>query len=401
MAFQLEEEYNGNLPVIKVIGVGGGGGNAVNRMVDSGVQSVEFIAVNTDDHVLQMSKANRKVHIGEKLTHGKGAGSQPAIGERAAKENIDEIQAILKDTDMVFITAGMGGGTGTGAAPVVAAAAKEMGILTVAIVSKPFAFEGKHRMRQAEAGIEELRKNVDSLVIVPNEHLKKLENVGSITLKNAFSVADDVLRQGVQSISDLILVPGLVNLDFADVTAVMADAGLAHMGVGVASGDNKAEEAALKAISSPLLETSIEGAKGLVVNITASENVGLEEIDKASTLITSKADEDANIIWGAALRDDMEDQIQITVIATGFGDSAPIPGIKPRVTSRPAAPVSRTVVDEKPVNANVTAASPERRTVEINIDKQPTAAAEEPKRAAAPVDEDDAFFQIMKMFNND
>lgn len=400
MAFQLEEEYNGNLPVIKVIGVGGGGGNAVNRMVDSGVQSVEFIAVNTDDHVLQMSKANRKVHIGEKLTHGKGAGSQPAIGEKAAKENIDEIKAILKDTDMVFITAGMGGGTGTGAAPVVAAAAKEMGILTVAIVSKPFAFEGKHRMRQAEAGIEELRKNVDSLVIVPNEHLKKLENVGTITLKNAFSVADDVLRQGVQSISDLILVPGLVNLDFADVTAVMADAGLAHMGVGYASGENKAEEAALKAISSPLLETSIEGAKGLVVNITASENVGLEEIDKASTLITSKADEDANIIWGAALRDDMEDQIQITVIATGFGDSAPIPGIKPRITARPNS--SRTVIEEKPVNASVTAAAPERRTVEINIDKQPAAAvSEEPKKTAEPVDEDDAFFQIMKMFNND
>ena len=405
MAFQLEEEMNGNLPVIKVIGVGGGGGNAVNRMVESGVSSVEFIAINTDDHVLQMSRANQTIHIGEKLTHGKGAGSQPAIGEKAAMESEDEIKAILKDTDMVFITAGMGGGTGTGAAPIVAKAAKEMGILTVAIVTKPFAFEGKHRMKQAEAGIDELRRNVDSLVVVPNERLKNLDNLPQITLKNAFSIADDVLKQGVQSISDLILVPGLVNLDFADVTAVMANAGLAHMGVGVAE---DAEKAAELAISSPLLETTIEGAKGLVVNITASENVGLEEIDKASTLITSKADEDANIIWGAALREDMDDKIQITVIATGFGVDDPIPGTRPRAEvnpaanavyrpARPSAPVQTKAVPEKTAS-NV----PERRTVEININKQPAPApSAEPKKTAAPVDEDDAFFQIMKMFNDD
>ncbi len=398
MAFQLEEEFNGNLPVIKVIGVGGGGGNAVNRMVDSGVQSVEFISINTDDHVLQMSKANQKIHIGEKLTHGKGAGSQPAIGEKAAMENSDEIAAVLKDTDMVFITAGMGGGTGTGAAPIVAKIAKEMGILTVAIVTKPFAFEGRHRMQQAEAGIEELRQNVDSLVIVPNERLKKLDDLPTLTLKNAFSIADDVLKQGVQSISDLILVPGLVNLDFADVTAVMADAGLAHMGVGVATGEGKAETAAIKAISSPLLETTIEGAKGLVVNITASPDVGLEEIDKASTLITSKADEDANIIWGAALKDDMQDKIQITVIATGFGSDAPIPGTQPKAEAKPAA-ASPAVNMAKAVPAKTTTNVPERRTVEISMNKP--AAAPQPKKSAAPVDEDDAFFQIMKMFNDD
>ncbi len=409
MAFQLEEEFNGNLPVIKVIGVGGGGGNAVNRMVDSGVASVEFISINTDDHVLQMSKANQKIHIGEKLTHGKGAGSQPAIGEKAATENEDEIAAVLKDTDMVFITAGMGGGTGTGAAPIVARIAKNMGILTVAIVTKPFAFEGKHRMQQAEAGIEELRKNVDSLVIVPNERLKKLDDLPTLTLKNAFSIADDVLKQGVQSISDLILVPGLVNLDFADVTAVMADAGLAHMGVGVATGDDKAETAAIKAISSPLLETTIEGAKGLVVNITASPDVGLEEIDKASTLITSKADEDANIIWGAALRDDMQDKIQITVIATGFGTDAPVPGTQPRTEKKNNAPVIEKTVEETkteettaeaPVQQEKTAsAEPERRTVEINVNK--TAEPSAPRKNVPPVDEDDAFFQIMKMFNDD
>ena len=407
MAFQLEEEFNGNLPVIKVIGVGGGGGNAVNRMVDSGVQSVEFIAINTDDHVLQLSKANQKIHIGEKLTRGKGAGSHPEIGEKAALENSEEIEKVLKDTDMVFITAGMGGGTGTGAAPVVAKIAKDLGILTVAIVTKPFAFEGNHRMKQAEAGIEELRQNVDSLVIVPNERLKNLDDLPNITFKNAFAVADDVLKQGIQSISDLILVPGLVNLDFADVTAVMADAGLAHMGVGTATGTDKAEAAAIKAISSPLLETTIEGAKGLVVNITASPDVGLEEIDKASTLITSKADPDANIIWGAALRDDMNDKISITVIATGFGVDDPIPGTKPRreeTVSRVTTQKQAEKPADKTVHAKTVAEAPERRTVEINVTK-PAAPAEpkverEPKKAA-PVEDDDAFFQILQMFNED
>ncbi len=400
MAFQLEEEYNGNLPVIKVIGVGGGGGNAVNRMVNSNVQSVEFIAINTDDHVLQTSKANQKIHIGEKLTHGKGAGSQPAIGEKAAIENADEIAAALKDTDMVFITAGMGGGTGTGAAPVVAKIAKELGILTVAIVTKPFAFEGKHRMKQAEAGIEALRQEVDSLVIVPNERLKCVSEE-RITLKNAFEVADDVLRQGVQSISDLILIPGLVNLDFADVTAVMAEAGLAHMGVGTATGKDKAAEAANKAISSPLLETSIEGAKGLVVNITASSDIGLDEIDIASTMITEKADEDANIIWGAVLSDELEDEIRVTVIATGFGDEEQKPAPK-RSVSVSSAPLIKT---EK----RTTSFQPQRTTVEAKTpepeksvpDAAVAAPAAAPTKTSSSVDDDDTFFDIMQIFSKE
>ncbi len=398
MGFQLEEEYNGNLPVIKVIGVGGGGGNAVNRMVNSGVKSVEFIAINTDDHVLQTSKANQKIHIGEKLTHGKGAGSQPAIGEKAAIENADEIAAAMKDTDMVFITAGMGGGTGTGAAPVVAKIAKELGILTVAIVTKPFAFEGKHRMQQAEAGIEELRDQVDSLVIVPNEKLKNVSEQ-RITLKNAFEVADDVLRQGVQSISDLILIPGLVNLDFADVTAVMANAGLAHMGVGYATGKDKAVEAAQAAISSPLLETTIQGAKGLVVNITASQDIGLDEIDMASSMITQQADEDANIIWGAVLDENMEDEIRVTVIATGFGDEDRTANPKPAVSARRSA-VSK-------MEGSLLSKQPQRTTIEVTTAPKaaPKAAAPAPaapkKSTRTSVDDDDTFFDIMQIFSKD
>ena len=386
MGFQLEEEYNGNLPVIKVIGVGGGGGNAVNRMVNSNVKSVEFIAINTDDHVLQTSKANQKIHIGEKLTHGKGAGSQPAIGEKAAIENADEIAAALKDTDMVFITAGMGGGTGTGAAPVVAKIAKELGILTVAIVTKPFAFEGKHRMQQAEAGINELRQQVDSLVIVPNERLKCVSEE-RITLKNAFEVADDVLRQGVQSISDLILIPGLVNLDFADVTAVMANAGLAHMGVGSATGKEKAAEAAKKAISSPLLETTIAGAKGLVVNITASQDIGLDEIDIASSMITEQADEDANIIWGAVLDENMEDEIRVTVIATGFGDDVPV---------TESSLDQKTFVKPEP---KTSFSQPQRTTVEVSKPAQP--AQNQTKKTPTSVDDDDTFFDIMQIFSKE
>lgn len=380
MAFELEEDFSGNLPVIKVIGVGGGGGNAVNRMVNSDVKCVEFVAINTDDHVLQTSKANQKIHIGEKLTHGKGAGSKPEVGQKAAVENADEITAMLKDTDMVFITAGMGGGTGTGAAPVVAQIAKQMGILTVAIVTKPFAFEGKHRMEQAEAGINELKNYVDSLVIVPNERLKCVSEQ-RITLKNAFEVADDVLRQGVQSISDLILIPGLVNLDFADVTAVMQDAGLAHMGVGYAQGKDKAEKAAEMAISSPLLETSIKGAKGLVVNITASEDIGLDEITVASEMITEQADEDANIIWGAVLDENMEDEIRVTVIATGFGKDD---GAGTSVPEKPAE-VFVKPTDRKPE-------PPVVKTVEVNTAK---------KAANDPIDDDDTFFDIMQIFNRD
>ena len=316
MSFEFDNNAEESVQ-IKVIGVGGGGGNAVNRMVDSGVKCVEFICINTDRQALLRSKANHKIQIGEKITRGKGAGSKPEIGQRAAEESRDEIIAALKGADMVFITAGMGGGTGTGAAPVVAQIAREMGILTIGIVTKPFAFEGQKRMEQAENGISELREQVDSLVVIPNERLK-LASQQRITLMNAFVVADDVLRQGVQSISDLILLPGLVNLDFADVTAIMKDAGYAHMGVGRASGKDKAEVAANMAISSPLLETAINGAKGVIINVTASPDIGLDEIETASSLIAQQADENANIIWGAAFDDTMDDEINVTVIATGF-----------------------------------------------------------------------------------
>ena len=317
MAFELERENTDYLPVIKVIGVGGGGGNAINRMIKMEVRNVEFIAVNTDEHVLRFSKASQKIQIGEKITRGKGAGSLPEVGQKAAEESKDEITALLKDTDMVFVTAGMGGGTGTGAAPVVAKIAKEMGILTVGVVTKPFAFEGKKRMAQAEQGIEQLAASVDSLIVVPNERLKYVSDQ-SITLQNAFLIADDVLRQGVQSISDLIVVPGLVNLDFADVTSIMKDAGYAHMGIGKASGKDKAMVAADAAISSPLLETSIDGAEGVIINITASPDVSLDDIDIASTMISEKASDNANIIWGAVIDEDMKDEISVTVIATGF-----------------------------------------------------------------------------------
>lgn len=316
MAFELENDFD-NIVHIKVVGVGGGGGNALDRMVTSGVKCVDFVSVNTDKQALQRSKANHKIQIGEKITQGKGAGSHPEIGQKAAEESRDEIAQVIKGTDMVFITAGMGGGTGTGAAPIVAKIAREMGILTIGIVTKPFAFEGKRRMEQAEKGIEALKEHVDSLVIIPNERLKYASDQ-KITLVNAFAVADDVLRQGVQSISDLILLPGLVNLDFADVTAVMKDAGFAHMGVGRASGKEKAEAAASMAISSPLLETAINGAKGVIINITSSPDIGLDEIEVASSMIAEQADSEANIIWGAAFDENMEDEISVTVIATGF-----------------------------------------------------------------------------------
>lgn len=316
MSFELENN-NEDIVQIKVVGVGGGGGNAINRMIDSGVKCVEFICINTDKQALLRSKATHKIQIGEKITHGKGAGSKPEVGQRSAEESRDEIISSLKGADMVFITAGMGGGTGTGAAPVVAQIAREMGILTVGIVTKPFAFEGSRRLEQAENGIIALREQVDSLVVIPNERLKYASQQ-RITLMNAFIVADDVLRQGVQSISDLILLPGLVNLDFADVTSVMKDAGYAHMGMGRASGKDKAEIAANMAISSPLLETAINGAKGVIINITSSPDIGLDEIETASSMISEQADKSANIIWGAAFDETMDDEISVTVIATGF-----------------------------------------------------------------------------------
>ena len=320
MPFEIDNDFD-NIVQIKVIGVGGGGGNAIDRMVTAGVQGVEFISVNTDKQALYRSKATQKIQIGEKVTRGKGAGSNPETGQKAADESREAIAAAIRGSDMVFITAGMGGGTGTGAAPIVAEIAHDMGVLTVGIVTKPFDFEGRRRMEQAENGITALKEHVDSLVVIPNERLK-LVSEQRITLLNAFSVADDVLRQGVQSISDLIKLPGLVNLDFADVTAVMKDAGYAHMGVGRASGKDKAEEAAKMAISSPLLETSINGAKGVIINITSSPDIGLDEMEAASSMISKQAHEDANIIWGAAFDEDMDDEMSVTVIATGFPTKA-------------------------------------------------------------------------------
>ncbi len=314
-----------NVVNIKVIGVGGGGNNVVNRMVKSGMKGVDFIAVNTDKQALAMSNATYKIQIGEKLTGGQGAGSNPDVGRKSAEESRGHVAKALEETNMVFITAGMGGGTGTGAAPIVADIAKEADLLTVGVVTKPFNFEGKRRMEQAERGIEELRGKVDSLVIIPNERLKFATDQ-KITFANAFEIADDVLKQAVQSISDLISNTGFINLDFADVTAIMKNAGMAHMGVGRAAGKNKAEEAAKMAISSPLLETSITGAKGVLVNITGSPDIGLEEVETAANLVRQAAHESANIIFGAAFDESLEDEIRVTVISTGFEEAGVLPG---------------------------------------------------------------------------
>ena len=306
---------------IKVIGVGGGGNNVVNRMVHTGTKGVDFIAVNTDKQALTMSAATYKIQIGEKLTQGQGAGSDPEVGRKSAEESRTQIAKALEGANMVFITAGMGGGTGTGAAPIVADIAKEQDILTVGVVTKPFRFEGSRRMKQAEGGIAELRNKVDSLVIIPNERLK-LASDTKITMQNAFEIADDVLQQAVQSISDLIKNTGFINLDFADVSAVMKDAGRAHMGVGRAAGKDKAEAAAKMAISSPLLETSINGAHGVLVNVTGSMDIGLEEVETAANLVQQAAHPDALIIFGAAFDEELEDEIRVTVISTGFEEGA-------------------------------------------------------------------------------
>ena len=336
MAFGLETGPD-TVVNIKVIGVGGGGNNVVNRMVRSGTKGVDFVAVNTDKQALNVSSATYKIQIGEKLTHGQGAGADPEVGRKAAEESRNQIAKALEDTDMVFITAGMGGGTGTGAAPIVAEIAKEMDILTVAVVTKPFGFEGPRRMRAALAGISDLEEKVDSLVIIPNERLKHATDQ-KITFVNAFEIADDVLRQAVQSISDLIRDTGFINLDFADVTAIMKNAGMAHMGVGRAAGKGKAEEAARMAISSPLLETSIEGAKGVLINVTGSMDIGLEEVETAANLVQEAAHPDANIIFGAAFDESLEDEIRVTVIATGFEEPAAAPAAP--AAAAPAASVA-------------------------------------------------------------
>ena len=377
MAFGLETGPE-TVVNIKVIGVGGGGNNVVNRMVKSGTKGVEFVAVNTDKQALNVSSATYKIQIGEKLTHGKGAGADPEVGRKAAEESRGQIAKALEDTDMVFISAGMGGGTGTGGAPIVAEVAKEMDILTVGVVTKPFAFEGPRRMRAAEAGIQELRDKVDSLVIIPNERLKYATDQ-KITFANAFEIADDVLRQAVQSISDLIKNTGFINLDFADVTAVMKNAGMAHMGVGRAAGKNKAEEAAKMAISSPLLETSINGAKGVLVNVTGSMDIGLEEVETAANLVQQAAHPDALIIFGAAFDDELEDEIRVTVIATGFEEN-----VGAGMNANPF-----TKAGERAAAAGAAAASSGKRpSLEPLPDKEPD-------------QEDDPFVDIFKIFNKD
>jgi len=379
-----------NVVTLKVIGVGGAGNNVVNRMVKSGTQGVEFIAINTDKQALSVSNADQKIQIGEKMTHGQGAGSDPEIGKRSAEESRNDIAKALENADMVFITAGMGGGTGTGAAPVVAELAREAGILTVGVVTKPFKFEGKRRMDQANAGIKDLLEKVDSLLIIPNDRLKYATDQ-KITLANAFEIADDVLHQAVTSISDLIKNTGFINLDFADVTTIMKNAGFAHMGVGHAAGKGKAEEAARMAVASPLMETSINGAHGVLINITGSEDMGLDDIESAASLVQEAAHPEANIIFGATFDPNMEDEIRVTVIATGFDESAPTAATG--ASSVSAAPVRPVAVKEKP------------QGLFTNASEKAAAAAPAPAPASTPAQEapkaeEDPFDSIFKIFNS-
>ncbi|MBR2582596.1 MAG: cell division protein FtsZ [Oscillospiraceae bacterium] len=376
-----------NVVTLKVVGVGGAGNNVVNRMVKSGTQGVEFVAINTDKQALSVSNADQKIQIGEKMTHGQGAGSDPEIGKRSAEESRNDIAKALENADMVFITAGMGGGTGTGGAPIVADLAREAGILTVAVVTKPFKFEGKRRMDQANDGIKELLEKVDSLLIIPNDRLKYATDQ-KITLANAFEIADDVLHQAVTSISDLIKNTGFINLDFADVTTIMKNAGYAHMGVGHAAGKGKAEEAARMAIASPLMETNINGAHGVLINITGSEDMGLDDIESAASLVQEAAHPEANIIFGASFDPSLEDEIRVTVIATGFDESA-------TAASAPAAaaPVRPVSVGSKPQGLFSGA-----------VEKAAAAPAPAPAAAAKPAEEpaaeEDPFDSIFKIFNS-
>ena len=322
---------------IKVIGVGGGGNNAVNRMVDNQIKGVQFLAVNTENQVLELSKADVTIQIGEKVTKGLGAGANPQVGEEAAQESREEIIKALEGADMVFVTAGMGGGTGTGAAPIVAECAKEVGALTVGVVTKPFAFEGKRRRAAAEKGIEFLTQKVDTIIVIPNDKLLQVVDK-KCTITDAFSKADDVLRQGIKGISDLIQIPGLINLDFADVKTIMTNQGEALMGIGVGEGENRAVDAAKMAINSPLLETSIDGAKGILLNISGSSDLSIFEVNEAAEIISEAADPDANIIFGSVIDESLGDKVQITVVATGFNSSAKsVPEFgKTTTTSRPA-----------------------------------------------------------------
>ena len=389
-----------NVVNIKVIGIGGAGNNVVNRMVKAGTQGVEFIAVNTDKQALAVSNADQKVQIGEKTTRGQGAGSDPEVGKRSAEESRNNIAKVIENADMAFITAGMGGGTGTGAAPIVAEIARDAGLLTVGVVTKPFKFEGKRRMDQANAGIKDLLGRVDSLLIIPNDRLKFATDQ-KVTLANAFEIADDVLLQAVTSISDLIKNTGFINLDFADVTCIMKNAGFAHMGVGHAAGKGKAEEAARMAVASPLMETSINGARGVLINITGSEDMDLEDVETAASLVQEAAHPEANIIFGATFDPNLEDEIRVTVIATGFEDAS-VDGEAPAAApAAPAAPV------QTPAYTPVRPAAPARERPQglfsgaaekaaAAAPAAPAAPAQEPK---APAAEEDPFDSIFKIFN--
>ena len=383
---------NTSFASIKVVGVGGAGGNAVDRMVDCGLRGVEFIAVNTDKQALARSKATQKIQIGEKLTKGLGAGAQPGVGSRAAEESREEIATALEGADLVFVTCGMGGGTGTGAAPVIAEIARSQGSLTIGVVSKPFMFEGRQRMKNANNGIEALKASVDTLVVVPNDKLLQVVTK-STTMNEAFRIADDTLRQGIQGISDLIAIPSTINLDFADVRTVMESRGMAHMGIGVASGENSLVEAAKLAISSPLLETSINGASALLMNMTGGEEMSLLEMNEAAKLISEAADPEANIIWGAGTDENLSDgEVRITVIATGFDkdkkEAAPAAKAAPSVDSAAyAAPAT------KPAAAEQAAPARRERVVIQDLDSDPEVSPIFERRAprrstAAPVDEE-------------
>ncbi|MBS5144181.1 MAG: cell division protein FtsZ [Butyricicoccus pullicaecorum] len=390
MGFQFEAGLD-NVVNIKVVGIGGGGNNAVNRMISNGIQGVEFIAINTDKQALQYSSAPTKIQIGEKITKGQGAGSDPMRGQKAAEESKDEIASALEGAHMVFITAGMGGGTGTGAAPVVAEIARSMGMLTIGVVTRPFAFEGKKRLEQALYGIENMRENVDSLVIIPNERLKFVSEQ-KITFKNAFEIADNVLRQAVANISELITVPGFINLDFADVTSVMKDAGFAHIGTGAATGKDKASEAAQMAISSPLLETSIDNARGIILSISGSADIGLEEIETAAGMVQAAAHPDAHIIFGASIDEDLDDELRVVVIATGF-DNVPESAKGPDGKAVPA-------VGQQNVSAGAAAQSGFQtpfRAQQAEQVSQDTQQLSHPTQAEI---EDDAFKAIIDIFNH-
>ena len=401
-------EYGSDTTVtIRVVGVGGGGGNAVNRMITGGVRGIDFVAVNTDKQCLNYSAATMKLQIGDKLTRGLGAGGKPEVGAKAAQESEDEIRKMLEGADMVFITAGMGGGTGTGGAPVVARIAKDMGILTVGVVTRPFNFEGRRRIDQANAGIADLKEQVDALVVIPNERLKLVSDQ-KITFQNAFEVADNVLRQAVQSISELMTVPGLINLDFNDVATIMRNAGFAHMGVGRASGKDKAVDAARMAIESPLLETSISGARGVLLNITGSPDMGLEEVEQAAAMVQEAAHPEAHIIFGAAIDEGLDDEIRITVVATGF-DTQPTGLAKPAavVEDKPAEPAPAPAAPAQPAQPAAPAAEQGELDVPTFIQdmRKPIsepkhAVAEDVSQPSKKKESDDAFDSILRMFRD-